>query len=159
MDIVIRKATPTDLPALQKLGTELMLSEARFDPLLDKQWYLSEHGAEYLLNEIRGTDHICFVAQAEDELIGYASCKIVAEDTSRPGKRAELDNLVVTEQYRGHGAGHQLVATFKQWAKEQGATKVRLVANALNEDALRFYGANGFKDFQVIIEADLLNEN
>jgi len=155
MDIVIRKATVEDLPAVQKLGTELMLSEIQFDLYLDKDWYANKYGAAYLLKEIKGRNHICFVAEAGDQLVGYASCKVLPKDTSRPMKRAELDNLVVSEKYRGHGVGHKLVAAFKQWAKTKQATKVKVIVNAHNAPGIHFYENNGFKDHHLVMEADL----
>ena len=141
--------------AIQKLGTELMVSEKRFDPYFEKDWYFSEDGAKFLLKEIRGRNHICFVAEKENQLIGYASCKVLADNTARPGKIAELDNLVVAEQYRGHGIGHKLIAAFKLWAKIKEATRLKVIVNAHNTDAIHFYKSTGFEDLQLIMEADL----
>jgi ribosomal protein S18 acetylase RimI-like enzyme len=155
MDIPIRKATSKDLVEIQKLGTELMISERRFEQSYKEDWYFSKEGAKYLLKEIRGRNHICFVAESDNRLVGYASCKIITDDTSRTVKRAELDNLVVSEQYRSHGIGHKLVAAFKQWAKTKEATKLKVIVNAHNSGAIDFYKSTEFKDFQLIMEADI----
>ena len=37
-----------------------------------------------------------------------------------------------------------LLAAFDMWAKEQGATEVRLHVNAGNEDGIRFWDGAGF---------------
>lgn len=151
----MRKAKVADLKRIQELGTELMLSDKRFDPLLSEHWYFAKEGKKFLLKEIKGRGHVCFVAEIQGEIIGYASCKIPAVESWRPVKRAELNNLVVAEEYRSHGAGHKLVDAFKEWAKSKGATKVKVISHALNEDAIRFYESNGFEPFHRVMEADL----
>lgn len=155
MDILIRKATAKDLVAIQKLGTELMISERRFEPSYKEDWYFSREGTEYLLKEIRGRNHICFVAESDNQLVGYASCKLLTDDTSRTVKRAELDNLVVSERHRSHGIGHKLITTFRQWAQTKEATKLKVIVNAHNSGAIDFYESTGFKDYQLIMEADI----
>jgi ribosomal protein S18 acetylase RimI-like enzyme len=155
MDLLIRNASTKDLGKIQKLGTELMISERQFEPSYKENWYFSAEGTNYLLKEIKGRNHICFVAESDNQLIGYASCKVIMDDTSRTVKRAELDNLVVSEQYRGHGVGHKLVSAFKQWAKTKEATKLKVNVNAHNTGAIDFYMDIGFRDHQLIMEADI----
>lgn len=155
MNVLIRKATPKDLVKIQKLGTELMVSEMRFEPSYKKDWYFSEEGTKYLIKEIGGRNHICFVAESDNQLVGYASCKVITDDTSRTVKIAELDNLVVSEQYRSHGIGHKLVSAFSQWAKSKEATKLKVIVNAHNSFAIKFYENTGFEDYQLIMEASI----
>jgi ribosomal protein S18 acetylase RimI-like enzyme len=144
MDVLIRKASAKDLEEIQKLGRELMISELRFEPSYKEKWYFSKEGTKYLLKEIRGRNHICFVAESDSQLLGYASCKLITDDTARTVKRAELDNLVVS-----------LVSAFKQWAKTKEATKLNVNVNAHNTGAIDFYKDFGFKDYQLIMEADI----
>jgi ribosomal protein S18 acetylase RimI-like enzyme len=143
------------LTRIQELGTELMLSDRRFDPFLKSTWYDSDQGKNYLLKAINEQNHICFVAEAEGEIIGYASCQLLTQETWRLAPRAELDNLCVTEKYRSRGVGHQLVTAFKDWARNNGAKKIKVLSFASNKDAIRFYKANGFKDQFLSMEADL----
>lgn len=155
MDVLIRKASAKDLGEIQKLGTELIISERQFDPSYKERWYFSEEGTKYLLKEIRGRHHICFVAESGNQLVGYAACRVITDDTARTVKRAELDNLVVSEQYRSHGVGHKLADAFKQWAKTKEATKLKVNVNAHNTGAIDFYKDIGFSDHQLIMEADI----
>jgi ribosomal protein S18 acetylase RimI-like enzyme len=155
MDVLIRKASAKDLGEIQKLGTELMVSERRFEPSYKEKWYFSEEGTKYLLKGIRGRGHICFVAESDNRLVGYASCSIITDDTARTVNRAELDNLVVSEQYRSQGVGHKLAGAFKQWAKTKGATKLKVDVNAHNAGAIDFYKDIGFSDHQLTMEADI----
>ncbi|MFI5270632.1 MAG: GNAT family N-acetyltransferase [Candidatus Saccharimonadales bacterium] len=155
MKTVIRIATLDDLPALSDLGTELMISEKNFDPQYNQQWYHSAAGKKYLLREVSGKNHICFLAEIDGRAVGYASCKMLPVDSSRPLKRAELDNLVTSEKYRMHGIGHELVDAFKKWAAENGAKRIKVIVNAYNEGGIKFYENTGFREQQRIMEAEL----
>jgi ribosomal protein S18 acetylase RimI-like enzyme len=152
---VIRVATLDDLPVLSDLGTELMISEMDFDPDYNQQWYHSAAGKKYLYKEVSGRNHICFLAEVDGKAVGYASCRLLPVDSSRPFKRAELDNLIISEQYRKHGIGHELFDAFKKWAIEKGANRIKVIVNASNEGGINFYENTGFKEHQRIMEAEL----
>jgi ribosomal protein S18 acetylase RimI-like enzyme len=152
---VIRIATLDDLPALSDLGTELMISEMSFDPQYNQQWYHSAAGKKYLRREVSAKNHICFLAEIDGKAVGYASCKMLPVDSSRPLKRAELDNLVISEKYRKHGIGHELVDAFKKWAVENGAKRIKVIVNAHNLGGIKFYENTGFREHQRIMEAEL----
>ena len=153
MEIIIRPAIHSDLSKLQELGTELMLSDKVFDPLLNEQWYFEDEGKEYLLKNIRGRNTICLLAVVEDEIIGYATGSILKEDGWRRIKRAELVNLLITKEYRNQGAGHLLVTAFKKWGTSKGAKRFKVVTSASNKDAIRFYEDNGFAAQLLTLEA------
>lgn len=155
MDVTVREAKTDDLSAVQKLGTELMVSDMRFDPLLEEHWYTTEAGTKYLLSRIEDHDRVCLVAELQGEIIGYATGSLLDEETWRPVKRTELENLIVSEKYRSHGAGHELMSTFKQWSKDQGAGRIKVLSNAGNEGAIHFYNDTGFAHYHVVLEADL----
>ena len=102
--IKIRRAKAVDLPSLVELGSELMRSDRRLDPLFKEDWYRTEPGKKYLLKKIRGGQHVCFVAEAGDQLIGYATCSINKTETWRPVTHSELGNLYVRELTGGTGS-------------------------------------------------------
>jgi GNAT superfamily N-acetyltransferase len=153
MKVIIRRARYSDLSRLQELGTELMLSDKVFDPLLNEQWYFEDEGKQYLLKNIRGRNRVCFLAVVQNEIIGYATGSILKEDAWRRIKRAELVNLIVTRKYRNHGAGHLLMAAFKGWGTSKGAKRFKVIASAPNKDAIRFYKDNGFTAQLLTLEA------
>jgi GNAT superfamily N-acetyltransferase len=154
MDVLVRRAKLDDLAQLQKLGTELMLSDRRFDSLQEKQWYFSDEGRQYLLKNIRGRNRVCLLAEIRGMVIGYATARVLTIETWRPVKRVELTNLIVTDRYRNHGIGHQLVAAFKEWGRGKGAVRFKVMTYALNKNAKRFYEDNGFSVQLLTLEAD-----
>ena len=155
MSLIIRKAQIQDLDRILELGTELMISDGRFDPLFKEDWYLSDDGKKFITQAIKGRNQVCFLAELEDKIVGYASCKILPIDSWRPVKRAQLVNLIVKQNYRNLGIGHQLMAAFKEWAKNRGAKKAKVETMAMNTEAKRFYEDNKFTSYLTILESDI----
>jgi len=153
--ITIRKATLADLQTLQQLGTELIISDARFDTLLQPEWEFSEDGKKYLTGRIKGKKGICLVAEDAKEIIGYATGALLPIQTWRPVKRSELDNLYVKEGHRGKGVGTQLLQAFKDWSTRHGVTHLVVEAVATNDDAIAFYRKQGFSLKHVALEMPL----
>ncbi len=155
MNTVIRKANLDDLSKIQQLGTELMVSDRRFDPLMVEQWYFSNEGTKYLLSRIKGRNRTCLVATIKNEVIGYATVNLLTTKTWRPIRVTELENLIVAKKYRKHGAGNMLITAFKDWSKSKGAARARLDTLALNKDAIAFYEKTGFIAHHQVMEAEL----
>lgn len=59
--------------------------------------------------------------------------------------RADIEGLVVEDEYRGNGIGQLLVATAEAWARRHGCTSMRLVSNVLRERAHEFYKRLGYE--------------
>lgn len=52
---------------------------------------------------------------------------------------AEILALSVDENNRSNGIGAALLRTAEEWAREQGARRVRVRSNVIRKDAHRFY--------------------
>jgi GNAT superfamily N-acetyltransferase len=61
---------------------------------------------------------------------------------------AAIDNTYVANGARGSGVGKALVGRFEAWARERGATEVRLNVQAGNTLGEEFWQARGFNTFQ-----------
>lgn len=155
-EAAIRIAKASDIPALQKLGTELMRSDRRFDPPVEEYWYETAGGEKYLRENMKGPDHVCLIAEVHGLPVGYLLGNIVPLETWRPIKRADLENLVVTPAYRNQGIGGDLLKAFKEWCNQKGAKRIKLTTKAANKDAIAFYARHGFVPLSLLMEADLL---
>ena len=62
------------------------------------------------------------------------------------GRRAEICNLVVSERWRGRGAGTALIRGLLKIAREQGIPEVEIGAAVSNPRALALYRRLGFHD-------------
>ncbi len=92
-----------------------------------------------------------FVAQPGVDLFVYrldgtiAGMLSLATFTIPTGVRAWIEDVVVDESTRGHGAGQQLVEAALEKAKELGATTVDLTSRPSREAANRLYRRCGFE--------------
>lgn len=58
--------------------------------------------------------------------------------------RAEIEGLVVEDEYRSNGIGRMLVDAAETWARRRGCTTLRLLSNVVRERAHAFYRRLGY---------------
>jgi GNAT superfamily N-acetyltransferase len=58
--------------------------------------------------------------------------------------RADIEGLVVEDEYRSNGIGRLLVDAAENWARKRGCTSMRLVSNVVRERAHEFYKRLGY---------------
>jgi ribosomal protein S18 acetylase RimI-like enzyme len=56
-----------------------------------------------------------------------------------------LEDVIVRREHRGSGLGRRLVEQVLDWAREQGMTRITLLADQDNQAALDFYRRLGFE--------------
>jgi GNAT superfamily N-acetyltransferase len=83
------------------------------------------------------TDHVVYVAESNQKLIGWIHAHVRFLIESSPF--VEIGGLVVDSANRGEGIGKQLVKTCEQWAAKSGFTKIRVRTNQTRSDAVHFY--------------------
>lgn len=153
--VEIRRAKLLDIPVLQKLSSELIISDARFDPLLQSSWSHSEDGKKYLTRRVRGRNGVCFVAVIDTVIVGYVTGGLLRIQKWRPIKRSELDNIYVKNTHRGQGVGSKLLQEFISWSKSKQVDRVMLYAAAGNERGITFYKKHAFLPEQIILETSI----
>ena len=72
------------------------------------------------------------------EIAGYGGITVTADS-------ADIDNIAVSEVYRGGGMGTAILAELVKEAQARGAKKVFLEVRVSNSDAMKLYLKNGFK--------------
>lgn len=138
MSIEIDFATTDDLPHLADLLAELFALESDFAPERDKQL----RGLSAILDEpALGR---LFVLRVDGKVAGMANA-LITVSTAEGGKVLLLEDVIVSRAQRGGGLGRKLVEHVLGWAKEQGMTRVTLLADRDNTPALDFYRALGFE--------------
>ena len=129
--ISIRMATVEDMPAVMELITELAIFEKAADQITNTVEQLAEDGFG---------DHPLFetiLAQDDDTIIGM-SLYYFRYSTWR-GKRLYLEDLIVTQSYRGRGTGRLLFEATIDKAKEQRCTGMVWQVLDWNQPAIKFY--------------------
>ena len=110
--MIIRKGTPTDMPAVLSLIKELAVFEKEPDAVVVTEEDLVRDG--FSPNPL----FHCFVAEVNDRIIGIAL--YYYRYSTWKGKTIHLEDLIVKEKKRGIGAGMALYKeVIKQGKKEK----------------------------------------
>ncbi len=152
VDVTIRMAELDDLDALLSLADELALSDLPYDKQVQLDWAHSDKGIEYFKQKIEEKEAVCLVALHNNKLIGYATGGIKNIPSYRLIKVAELENILVSHNFRNKGIGKLLVQTFLDWATEQGADKASVSVFSSNVEGISFYIREGFAPYDLTLE-------
>ena len=82
------------------------------------------------------------VAELDGEIAGYCGCYQSLEE-------AEITNIAVRRQLRGHGIGKSLLMELMRLGKEQGAFAYTLEVRVSNQAAIHLYESLGFVSFGI----------
>lgn len=130
-------ASADDLPQLAELLAELFTLESDFQPERDNQLrslrLILDHPVQGRL----------FVVRDGEKVAGMA-CALISISTAEGGWVMLLEDVIMNSEYRGRGLGRELVEHVLAWARAQGMTRVSLLADRDNQEALFFYEKLGF---------------
>jgi GNAT superfamily N-acetyltransferase len=88
------------------------------------------------------------LAEAEGHIVGLAEVYLRRDEANELTIQytyGHLQSLMVTERWRKQGIGRRLMAAAEAWAREHGATQVRLDAWEFAAGPLTFYEALGYQ--------------
>jgi ribosomal protein S18 acetylase RimI-like enzyme len=120
-----------DLSAMTRLLQELFAVETEFEFDPEKQ----KCGLKMLMDLPRAN---IWVAERRGRVVGMVTVQLVAS-TAEGAWSGLLEDLVVSSAYRHRGLGKALIHSAVKWCREQGATRVQLLADGRNVPALIFY--------------------
>jgi GNAT superfamily N-acetyltransferase len=131
MQIKIRVAEKADCPRLMELVHELALYEKAPQEVTVRLDEFEEAGF--------GDKPVwkAFVAEADNYIVGFGIYYV--RYSTWKGSRLYLEDLVVTEEFRGKGIGRLLFNRLIQEAKEHGFNGMVWQVLDWNEPALNFY--------------------
>lgn len=131
MSVTLRKATPSDVPAMMRLVRELAVFEKAPDEVSNTE--------ERMLQEGFGPQPAfgCILAEQEGEIIGMSLYYF--RYSTWKGRRLYLEDIIVTEKARGIGAGKRLFDQTIEIAKEENCTGMMWQVLDWNEPAIAFY--------------------
>ena len=144
MTIDIGFAAADDLPQLADLLAELFTLESDFRPDRDKQL----RGLQLVLDAPESGR--LFVLRIAGKVAGMANA-LVTISTAEGGRVLLLEDVIVRREHRGGGLGRRLVEHVLDWAREQGMTRVTLLADRDNQAALDFYRTLGLENSNMTV--------
>ena len=135
--MIIRKGTPTDMPAVLSLIKELAVFEKEPDAVVVTEEDLVRDG--FSPNAL----FHCFVAEVNDRIIGIAL--YYYRYSTWKGKTIHLEDLIVKEKKRGIGAGMALYKEVIKQGKKDGVRRIEWAVLDWNQNAIDFYVKTGAK--------------
>jgi len=131
----IRKALKEDVSEILRLLIELAVFEKEPDAVKVTEEQLIEDGFG---DKPR---YECFLAEVENEIVGLAF--FTERYSTWVGDTLHLEDLIVTQRYRGKGIGLSLYRSFLNEAKKRGANRVEWSVLDWNKSAIDFYKKSG----------------
>jgi GNAT superfamily N-acetyltransferase len=134
--VIVRRATPSDIPAILRLIIALAIYEREPDAVKATE--------ETLMQTLFADDAHVFahIAELEGEVVGIAVWFLnYSTWTGRPG--IYLEDLFVSEAARGTGAGKALFKALAAEAAERGCARIDWAVLDWNMPAMDFYRAIG----------------
>jgi ribosomal protein S18 acetylase RimI-like enzyme len=157
-ELVIRQAARTDLPALGRLGAMLMRAHYAFD----QQRFMNpgdspEEGyAWFLGTQLRSDDAVIFVAERDDEVLGYVWAALEPQSWKDLREAAGfIHDLAVDERGRRSGIATALVDAATDWLRRRGMPRVVLGTAERNAAAQALFTRLGFRRTMVEMTREL----
>ena len=158
MALVVRSAVRDDLPALGRLGAELMRLHYDFDrrrflePLADAP----EGYAWFLGTQLREADVRVTVADDTGRIQGYAYVAIEPRSWQMLLDEAGvIHDVIVDPPFRGRGVATALIEDAFAWFRSRGIERVVLHTAQANVSAQRLFEHLGFRRTMVEMTKEL----
>lgn len=154
--VMIRKAGIKDLEDILRLNFDLFKKENKeYDKSLNLDWTYGE-GKKYFRDRIIKKDGFAEVAEVERRVIGYI-CGGISERKfyRKKAKYAELENMLVEDNFRSSGIGTKLTKNFINWCKDNKIDYISVTASAQNKQTVDFYRKFDFKDYSLTLEMNI----
>ena len=132
MGLVVRLAVPEDEKRIRDLFIEML-----------RTIYHTEHVQGYesgYLDKFWSDNEDRIYVAADPSVEAFLSVEVYRE----PDNYIYLDDLSVTERYRGRGIGTRLIREAEAYAKEQGIGSILFHVEKSNVSAFRLYERLGF---------------
>jgi ribosomal protein S18 acetylase RimI-like enzyme len=81
---------------------------------------------------------------------------VICENSWTRERYGYVNNLYLTEAFRGQGLASELMVQSDSWFRSHGIRRVRLTVTAANEAACRLYERNGYQTTRHEMEKDLI---
>ncbi|MEJ2362066.1 MAG: GNAT family N-acetyltransferase [Gammaproteobacteria bacterium] len=149
-NIHFRPAVKADIPALCSLLEQLFTLEADFQPDAEKQ---ARALARLISHSEAGASPGCLVWLALDgqEVVGMCTVQVYIS-TAEGGDVGLVEDVIVSADYRQHGIGREMLRGLENWARQQGLSRLQLLADKHNQRALAFYQRTGWCHTQLICQ-------
>jgi GNAT superfamily N-acetyltransferase len=156
--ILIRPATPADMPAVGRLGALLVKQHHALDPqrFIAGGEGVAEGYAWFLDSQLEQPGVVILVAEREGQVVGYVYAALEPHNWKELRDAAGfVHDVVVDESARRLGVATGLVEAACAWLREHGAPRALLWSAAPNAAAQALFERMGFRRTMVEMTREL----
>ena len=157
-DLLVRRATESDLPACGRLGALLMQTHYAFD----KQRFMApgtnpaEGYSWFLGSQLHEEDVIVLVAERAGVVVGYVYAGLEPRSWKELREPAGfIHDVAVEESSRRTGVATALIEAAIEWFRTQGVPRVLLWTAEQNTVALPLFSRLGFRRTMIEMTREL----
>lgn len=146
----IRKATPTDSPALSRLSRDVQSLHAEHHPTVFRMPESDDFAISFFEERLADPTVTIFVAEQSGEVLGCILCKLIErpENSFTFATRTLLvDQISVRPEAQGQGIGAALMREAEVLAAELQVQRIVLDSWDFNTKAHKFFEKQGFSKF------------
>jgi len=147
-EVVVRRAVESDLPALGRMGAELMRLHFTFDPLrFMNPGADPESGySSFLGTQIHDDDVAIFVAEQAGAAVGYVYAGLEPQSWKELREASGfVHDVVVLDHARRADVGTRLMEAAMAWLRGRGVPRVILWTAEPNHGAQELFARLGFR--------------
>lgn len=155
---VVRRATTADVPALGRLGAQLMRVHFAMDPLrfLDPGDRPEAGYGSFLRHQLQDDEQAVFVAERDGAVIGYVYAGVEPLSWKELRDRAGfVHDIVVLEDARRGGVATALLSAAIEWLSTRNVPRVMLWTAHKNAAAQALFERLGFRSTMVEMTREL----
>lgn len=150
MLVVVREADEKDAEVISQLSTETFVETYSWynTPGNMREYTQKNFSIEQTKKDMQTPYTYFFLAEAENEVIGYAKLRVLEQLPELAGKRnIEVERIYVRKKHHDKKAGYVIMQKCIEFAKKKNYEVIWLGVWEKNERALKFYEKVGFKKF------------
>ncbi len=154
--INIRRGRNSDLDAVTQLWRSMMEMHCELDNRFEVAVGSDEAYRAYLQTILDSFDYGLFVAELNNEVIGYCIGMILTNPAVFALQRyGFISECMVAEKYQRDGVGHKIWDHVRRWFKRRGMTVIQLNVTPRNKKGYRFWQKVGCTEFLHIMWHDI----
>jgi ribosomal protein S18 acetylase RimI-like enzyme len=154
--VIIRSATPADLPDLRRGVVELQEHERRLHATRLPGEQIADAYLAWLQRQAAEKDGAVLIAERDGTFVGFAVGWIAQlhniPETVDANRFGYLSDICVMPAYHGQGIAQQLITAIEQHLSRAGITRLCLSTLATNASACASYETAGFLPYEIIYE-------
>ena len=144
---IVKVEAKEDALECNKLLTELIHYEKRFDNNLNEEFVMKSYYENFYLDD----DRLLLLVKDNNKSVGYLYGFIEKTEDICLEKASLLDALFIEEEYRHKGIGKELINKFIDWSKDKNCRYIDLKVMNENKGAMNLYHSLGFNDFKTVM--------